>query len=408
LFRRIPYNTAANAVYRGPGTTLSIHDVGLHLMPQGKTTSIASSYNLSTRALTVGGTMQTAPSLSGRSWSTALAKPNGSGVLILAGDIYQEVNATVLLDDRYGPVAKRFLGRSRPQGGARILIVAAGYAYSSDAYDEMDALGTAFLDNTTSGFGTLAAATVRKDLVGSTSNSTIQSDITWADGILFIGDDAARLQSQIFTSSMQSGFTTPLKNAWLAGKTVMADNAAASVLGQRFIAVTPPPSDQTGRETASIQSYYTSSSLRTAAGLNWIPATFEPRALVDTRWGRMLYALYEYKTDTRTGTGLNNVVFGIADQTAIEFSATAGVAPLIIGRSAVVALDARYTTKLWTGDANTSSSSRTIGFAWMLLDTFAEHDQLYPGVRTSQQPQSAINGSKVDAPLPTFQPVPVR
>jgi cyanophycinase len=399
----LAYNAPANARFRGPGTTLSIHDVALHLLPQGKTSTIASSYNLSSRALTVGGLGQSAPSLTGRSWSGALVKPIGSGTLILSGDVYQSVDAEVLIDDRYGAVMKRFLGRARPQGGARILIVAAGYAYSADAWDEMDAIGDALLDNTASGFGALAATTVRKALLGSTSNSTIQSDITWADGILFIGDDAALLSTQLFTTTNRTGFTTPLKNAWLAGKTVMADNAAAAALGQRFVALTPPPSDQAGREDAAIQSYYTTTALKTAAGLGWLAASFEPRALIDTRWGRMLYALYEYKTDTRTGTGLNPVIFGIADQTAIEFGAGS---PLIIGQSAVIAVDARYTTRLWTGDANISGNKRTIGFAWMLLDTFAENDQLYPGTRTSQQPQTAIQpiqspkGEKISEPAP--------
>ena len=317
----------ATGRFAGPTNSLAIHRLTTHLIPPG-----AFGYDLTHRRPLVDGHPLPAPSIAGRSFD-ALHLPSGYGPLILAGD---------LSSDRAGSAAQRFVALS---GGnnARLLVLTLGYAKSTDAQANAKAFASAlqpFVSNTVQWF-----------VVDSKNQTSVQSAIATATGVLVTSPDQSRVMNAL------AGIAPTLRNAWAGGKVVLADNAAAAALGQAMS--TDPTPTSSGLEGDSMEDFLFSG-VTIQPGLNWIPGVaVEPRMVMDRHWGRAYNHLYRNHALLGLGVDVN---------TAIEFTATGAK---VWGKNTVVVFDGRYASySLGTNDA--------LSERYVLLDTYVEGDAILP------------------------------
>ncbi len=313
------YHAADAVQYGGPNYTLSLRNVLVHLLAPGN-----SSYDLVKRQHSLGAP---APTLK-RSFD-ALALPQGAGPLLLGG------NQADSLDRN--PVLARF---AQLTGGSqsKIVIVAAGYPSDLSAQTDADKYAVALGVRTQ----TIVVPQDAKEAI------KLPPDQDYS-GILFIGRDQSLLNPKLLA---------PIKKAWLAGKPVMADAAAAAVVGKFFSAHGPTPKETQDAETVTQKSFIKGRTT-IAEGMGWLDLTIEPQVLNDNRWGR-LFAL-AYNSPKR-------LALGLTDGAAIELTAEGAKA---LGSNVVFVLDLR-TAKLALGSNN--------GFviANGLLDVFAAGDAIEP------------------------------
>ena len=328
------YGAQTGGAYKGARNVLSIHSVATHIPPPG-----SNGYDLTTRALTFNGSVLPAPNAIGRDWSSLFALPNGAGTLMLSGDIS---------GDKEGAISQRFVtlaaAKAAP-GAPKIAVIGVGYTQDT----ELNQYAGAFLTKGASQVGVyrIDATTDYTNLALSLSNTT--------DGIFFTAKDP----SLIGPTLQNVNFGSALRNAWLSGKPLLADNAAATALGS-FYAPLANPTDTNYEDEASAA--FLIATVTPTAGLGWLPFNIEPRLLEDYRWGRLFNQVYHAKS-------IINV--GLAVDTAIEFSPS-NTAPKVLGASAVVAVDG-------TSATTQAGSNGSIGLAWTLVDTFAPGDDLKPG-----------------------------
>jgi cyanophycinase len=317
----------ATGQFTGPTNSLAIHGLTTHLIPPGRF-----GYDLIKRRPTVNGQSLPAPSLAGRNFN-ALRLPAGYGPLILAGD---------LSGDRAGAAAQRFVALS---GGsnARLLVLTLGYAKSSDAQANAKAFSSAlqpFVTNTVQWF-----------VVDSKNQPAVQNAIANATGVLVTAPDQSRVMNAF------TGISSTLRNAWVGGKVILADNAVAAALGQAMSTDATPTSS--GLEGDSMEDFLFSG-VSIQSGLNWIPGVaVEPRMVMDRHWGRAYNHLYRDRALLTLGVDVN---------TAVEFTATGA---RVWGKNTVVVFDGRYGSyALGTNDA--------LSARYVLLDTYVEGDMITP------------------------------
>ena len=320
------YNATGH--FAGPTNSLAIHGVTTHLIPPG-----GFGYDITHRRPLVDGHPLPAPTITGRSFDT-LHLPLGTyGSLILAGDLRSDLS---------GSATQRFVTLS---GGssASLVVLALGYAKNTDAQADAKAYAAALQSQVTN--------PVQWFVVDKANQSAVQTAIANAMGVLVTSPDQSRVMNAF------TGISTSLRNAWAAGKVVLADNAAAAALGQAVS--TDPTPTSSSLEGDSVEDFLFSG-VTIQPGLNWIPGVaVEPRMVMDRHWGRVYNHLHR-----------NHALFGLGVDvnTAIEFTATGAK---VWGKNTVVVFDGRYAS--YALGTNGALSER-----YVLLDTYVEGDVIVP------------------------------
>jgi len=320
--------------YAGPTNSLAISRVATHVIPSG-----GYGYDLVSRQPLVNNQPRPAPDITGRTFG-ALALPSQSGALLLGGDIS---------GDKSGLVAQRFIERS---GGAnaRLVVLATGYAKSADAQADAKAYANAFQAKVT-------AAVQWFVLDGRADQDIIQEAIKHASGVFLTAPDQSLVKPAL--GGAAATVISAVQARWQDGMTLMADNAAAAGLGQVMTANPPPPSDTSGLEDASVESFRPNS-VTVQVGLGWVPGVaFEPRLLPDRHWGRLYNILYS-----------NHSMLGIGIDvgTAVELTQAGAT---VRGTSAAVALDGRYASY-------NLGKNGALGASYVILDSFVAEDPIVP------------------------------
>ncbi len=325
---------------------LSARNILVSLLSPGN-----SAYDLKTRTGQVGNQAYPAPQTLERSFNS-LSLPPGAGALLLSGDISGTLENNLIL--------KRFIELA---GGpnANLLVIADGGASASanerTAQRYADAL-------------TKLGATAR---VGNTETPT--ESVT---GFVLVGRDASKM-------------TPPewLREPWLAGKPILADNAAATLLGSFYAAHPPTPASGEEAEAATQQAFWQGKT-DIRPGLGLVNITIQPQILADNRFGRWFALAYNHP---------EQLAIGLNADTALEISADGA---RVIGINGILVLDLRQ-AQLALGTNN--------GFVILngLLDVFAPGEQVQPDpadVNAIYQPQPtpALNTPQAPTAEPTDVP----
>lgn len=297
---------------------LSLRNVLAHLLAPG-----GSSYDLTARTHSL---VAPAPRLE-RSFE-ALRTPDGAGPLLLAGDLSQS------LDDN--PALARF---TQWAGGAdgQVLIYADGYPSARSAQSAADKL---------------AAALGARSQVYAAGEDAAPPALDGVTGVAVIGRDQAT-----FDAARLAGW---LREPWLAGMPVLADNAAAAVMGAFYSAHEPTPKEGEEAEFATQRSFRLGETV-IKPGAALLDVTVEPQVLNDNRWGRLFSLAYNYP---------DRLALGLTRDTAL---AVTGTGAEVLGNNALFVLDLRA-AELSLG------SNDVFEIANGLLDVFAPGETVQPEV----------------------------
>jgi cyanophycinase len=344
------YHAAQAVRYVGPDHILSLRNVLVHLLSPGY-----SAFDLLKRQHSL-----SAPADKQKRSFDAFDLPAGNAPILLAGDLSQDLPGN--------PILRRFESVARRQSGgtqAKILIVAAGFS-SSRAAQQMAAKFAAQLE-----------LPVQFLVVGPDSDNLDLPATNRYDAILFIAQD----QSILAANLPQLSF---IKDAWQAGKPVLADNAAAAALGEFFSALPPTPIDEEARE-AVVQRSLIQGSTKIVPGLGLVNLNAEPQLITDNRWGRLFSLAYSQP---------EVIALGLPHNTVVEISPAGAV---VSGENVVFTLDLR-SAQLDLG------MNRGFVIANGLLDVFAPGERLQPiTADTSASPALAATPD-LSTPTPTFLP----
>lgn len=325
-----PLTWAAEGAFRGPTSTLSIRGLATHLVPPG-----GFGYDLVARRPTVGGVGAAAPSIAGRAYPS-FATPAGAGPLFLSGGI---------VGDPAGTAGKAFIDAAGGSGG-RIVVLAAGYARSTDAMHDAKAIAAALEPGLFAPVGWFV-------LDGKTDVAAAAAAVGDATGIVLTAPDPSRVGAAL---AAQVGVVEAIEARWTSGAAaLLADDAAAAAMGARFVA-DPLPADI---ETESSEDFLVSG-VAVASGLGWVDGlVVASRLLPGQAWGD----LYQLVATEPATLGV-----GIDVGTAIEVGAGAatthgdGAAVVLDGRSAAFGL----------------GSNGALAARWIVLDSFTDGEDLAP------------------------------
>lgn len=329
-----PVTYRATGTFGGPRRTLSARGVVTHLIPPG-----GYGYDLGLLRPTVHAAAQPGPSVAGRVYPS-VTTPAGAGPLYLAGG---------LLDDPSGPTAQDFV-RTAGGAGARIVVLAVGYARGTDAKADAQTLASALQPS--------VVAPVRWRVVGAKADeATTASLVRDATGILLTGPDPSSVKAAL---AAHSTVVDAVRARWAGGAggaaTLLADDAAAAALGPVFVSDPPPGADI---DTESSEDFLVSGA-SVVPGLGWYRGlTVEPRLLPDRQWGQLYHLMWSRPAVPAAG-------IDVATALRVDHAP-----PVVVGGSAVVVLDGRQAT-LGTG-TNGAMAAR-----WVMLDTFVDGDVVTP------------------------------
>jgi cyanophycinase-like exopeptidase len=316
------YRAAESAIYRdcpagSPcAPVLSIRNVLVHLLAPGPFT-----YNLSNKQHSLG-----APApLSARDFSS-LAIPQGAGPLILAGDLSKNLNDN--------PILAHFGELSGGKDG-RVLVITAGFP--SDSSTERMANWIA---------SDLEGMPVK--LILWKNATTMPSFPKYYTGIIFSVGNQSRLKPELLE---------PIKEAWLAGMPLLADNGAASAMGAYFSFHGPTPAEGKPAEIAT-QASFLKGETQLHPGLGLLDINIEPQVLEDNRWGRLFSLAYNHPFQ---------LAVGICRDTALEIDHQGA---RVIGSNGIFVIDFRG-ARLDVGD------NRGFVVANGLLDVYAPGEELW-------------------------------
>jgi cyanophycinase len=284
------------------------------------------SYDLKTRVMQLGQSrVEPSPQLE-RSFD-ALTLPRGAGALILSGDISGSLEDNAIL--------KRFIELA---GGkqANLLVVALGGASASADERTAQRYVNALL------------------ALGADASSVVpDSGVEGFTGFVLVGRDASRMLPPEW-----------LRDPWLAGKPVLADNAAATLLGSVYAAHSTTPTEGEEAEAATQQSFW-SGKTNIQPGLGLVNITLQPQILADNRFGRWFALAYNHP---------DSLAVGLNKDTAIEITADGA---RVLGQNGIFVLDLRSAT-LALGE------NQGFVLANGLLDIFAPGELLQPEVADMQ------------------------
>jgi cyanophycinase-like exopeptidase len=319
----------AAATWGGPNATLSARRVAMHLVPPG-----GYGFDFGKMRPVVGRATLAKPSLVSRSYP-AFTTPSGAGPVLLSGGI---------VDDPAGDVGQRFLALA---GGrtAKVVVLTAGYAKSTDAQADAKAIAAALQPGVT--------ATVQWFVLdGKTDAATVAAAVASSTGTFLTAPDRSVVADAL---AKQQTVKNAIEARWKAGTVLLADDAAAAVLGSKYIADPISPDVE-----ASAMEDMLVDGVTIATGLDWVVnARVEPRLVPDQNWGQ---------TIRLAAAAPSAPAVGIDVGTAIEV--TNGIATAR-GASAAVVIDGRKAT-FGTG------TNGSLAAAWMVIDTFADAEVLAP------------------------------
>jgi hypothetical protein len=253
----------------------------LNLLSPGDVT-----YDLKTRTSSLGNP----PDVLEREFD-ALTLPAGAGPLFLGGDQLDTLKGSAILE-KFKAVA-----------GENILIVATGYPSSRSAETA--------IKKYTEGLGVQVQSLVVGD-----EPIVIPDDVT---AVLVVGKDTSKVKVEALA---------PLKNFWLAGKPVMADNAVTPVFGAFYSNHEPTPDDSELQELATQKSFWQGRT-KMAPGLGFLNITIEPQLLADLRFGRLFSLAYNHP---------EFIAIGVNKDTAIMLDENGATA---LGLNGIFILDLR-------------------------------------------------------------------
>ncbi len=322
-----PLTYAATAVWAGPTSTLAARRVAIQLIPPG-----SNGYDLVLHRPVHGAASVAAPSITGRTYP-AFTTPAGAGTLYLAGGI---------VGNPGGIVGDAFVADAGGSG-ARIVVLATGYAKSGMAAADAKAIATALAPD---------VASVRSFVLDArTKASDVIAAVNAATGIVLTAPDRARVLGGFAT---QPAVMDALSARWTRGAvTVLADNAAAAALGTTFVATAISADVEVSAPLDILGVPY-------ATGRGWVTnLDIEPRLLPDQAWPQLFRLASQTPSTPAAGVDVG---------TAIRI---AGGSATAIGDSAVVVLDAsRATFGLGTNGALQAD--------WLLLDSFVNGQAVAP------------------------------
>lgn len=349
------YHAAEAVTYNGPRHTLGLRNVLLHLLAPGDF-----SYDLGTRQVSLGAPLPVVE----RSFD-ALALPEGAGSLILGGNLLDNVEGS--------PVLARFVELCGADSDAKILVIAAGYP--TDASGERNAGKFA------EALGAPADVLVLPE--DATEPLALPLDAGYT-GLLLTARDPSQLDPALLAQ---------VRDAWLSGLPLLADDAAAALAGSVFSAHAPN-ANADDQELVTQKSFWLGrTDIRPGLGL--LSIAVEPQILSDNRWGRF-YAL-AYDDPSR-------LTLGLTDDTALLL--TPDSEPTLLGDNVLFTLDL-HAAQLALG----TNDGYVIGNG--LLDVFAAGETVVPAmadVNAAPVPQPTPDLSTPEptpeAPEPTASPEP--
>jgi len=281
------------------GDILSVHNVLMHTLAPGDST-----YNLNTRTPSLA-----APLTSISRSFEGLTIPEGAGTLLLAGNLAG--------DTENSPVLARFAELSGGSAG-HVLIIAAGYSSERRAERAAEDYAEALP-------GTSEVLILGPDSAAPTGEYT---------GIIVIGPDKTQIDP--------AALAAVLGDRWQTGTPVLADHAAAGVLGAYYANHGPTPEDSNAdpyAEEHAVQGSYISGATEVVEGLGWVNAAVETSVLVDKRLGRLISVVYAHP---------DLLGLALTEGTALEVSANGAT---VVGINGIFVFDLRSAT-LALGDNN--------------------------------------------------------
>lgn len=341
------YHAADGVRYRGPRHTLSLRNVLVHLLAPGEV-----EYDLVERTTSLGAP---APRVE-RAYETLRLPPGAGPLLIGGGQTTLEGNA----------VLTRFAELSGSAGG-KLLVIATGYANERPALRAADRFAKALGVPAQSVFVPSAEAVP----------VAVPEDVT---GIVLLGMDA---------SLINAAALAPVGEAWRRGVPLLADGAAAGVIGIVYSPYGPTPLEGEEREIAT-QKAFLEGYTQLAPGLGLVGATFEARVLEDVRWGRLFSLAYQHP---------QALAVGLTENTALEIGAEGTFQR---GANVIVVLDLRQARLDW-------GSNRAYVIANGLLDVFAPGEMVAPDVAdvtAHLQPEPTPQLAPTATPIITATPMP--
>jgi len=291
---------------------------------------------MAAREPVVGGSAVPRPDISTRAFPS-LATPAGSGPLLLAGG----TPSAAVLD--------RLVTASG--SGSQIVVLAAGYAKAEIATKDAKAHAASL--------EAMGASATWLLLNAKTKSIDVTAALAAADGVLLTAPDPATVLASLAGAP---AVTTAIKDAWLGGAALLANDAAASALSSAFTADARPGNTTGQIESAAIREFRPDS-VTPVAGLGWVHVAIEPGIVSNRHWGR-LYNLVAAQPAT------DRLAFGVDAGTAVEFRSTLA-RPLVVGDSAAVALDGR------SGSFGVGSNG-ALAAHWILLDSFVGGEEIAP------------------------------
>jgi cyanophycinase-like exopeptidase len=325
---------------------ISVRNVLLHLISPGDF-----SYDLKTRAFSFG-----APAPQTLQRTLDLSVPPGAGALFLSGDLSETLKTSPILD--------RFVQIS---GGKNAVIVVMSEGGASTAANERFAKKYA---------DALAARGAQTFIWTPDQNGIYHSTLpAHTTAILFAGKDASKMRPPAF-----------LKEAWLEGKPILADNAAAPLFGAFYSAHGPTPADSEQEEIAVQRSFWQGRTV-IQPGLGWVNVTLEPQLTADLRFGRLFSLAYNHPELPAIGLNQN---------TALEITAEGA---RVLGENGIFVLDTRHAQR-------TLGTNEGFVIANAMLDVFAPGETLQfepADVNAVYQPQPT---PLLPSPEPTATRIP--
>jgi cyanophycinase-like exopeptidase len=326
-----PLTYSATGQFGGPNDTLSVRSLAMHLIPPG-----GYGFDLGGMRPTTQGVARTAPSVAGRAYP-AITTPSGSGALFLSGG---------LLTNPAGDVAQSFVNTSGGSG-ARLVVLGVGYRRATDAKADLKGLSTALQPSTW-------APVVTRVVDDKSADDRTAALVKDATGVIITSPDASRVKPAMNAHQL---VMSSVRDRWTSGRAaLLADDAAASVLGGRYVADPPPGADI---DTESSEDFLIDGAT-VRRGFGWYQnLNVDTRLLPDRQWGQVFHLSW---LDPST------LAAGIDVGTAVRIRG--GVARAL-GDSAAVVLDGRRAT-MATG------SNGAMAAQWVLVDIFTDGQSLTP------------------------------
>jgi cyanophycinase-like exopeptidase len=296
-------------------SALSIRNVLVHLLAPGNF-----SYDLVAREHS----LDAPPHVLDRSYDS-LTIPAEAGPLILAGDLSEKLVSN--------PILAHFGKLCGGEDGIALVITA---GFPSDSSTER------------------MADWVAAELPGKPVKLMLWKNIkampafpkTYS-GIVFVVRDQSQIKPELLA---------PIKEAWLAGTPLLADNGGAAALGLHFSSHGPTPTQGKQHELATQASFLNGES-QIRPGLGLVDVNIEPQVVEDNRWGRLFSLAYHHPS---------TLAIGLTRDTALEIDHRGA---RVIGSNVVFVLDLSY-ARLGLGD------NRSYVIANGLLDVFTSGEEL--------------------------------